>query len=651
MAYTQDERFIGIETPLGKDVLLLSSFSGQEGISRMFKFELELLSETESISFKDVVGKSVTLRVNLADGSPRYFNGYISRFAQSAHEEEFTSYRAEMVPWLWFLTRNADCRIFQEKTIPEIIKQVFSDRGFSDFKDSLQGSYDKREYCVQYRESDFDFVSRLMEEYGIFYFFEHEHGKHTLVLGDKPTAHKDCPGQKSARYRKVAGGFKDDDVVTDWLLEQELRTGKYSLNDYNFETPSSSLLASEPTVVQIGDNSKYELYDYPGEYLKKPEGSGLAKIRMQEVEADHLVARGASDCRAFTSGFKFTLEEHYLKSLNQSYVLTEIQHSADVSGTYGGGQGSATQAYANTFKCIPYSVPYRPPRVTPRPTVRGPQTALVTGKSGEEIWTDKYGRVKVQFYWDRYGKKDENSSCWMRVSHPWAGKSFGAVQIPRMGEEVVVDFMEGDPDRPLITGRVYNAEQTVPYTLPANQTQSGLKTRSSKGGGSANFNELRFEDKKGSEDIYFHAEKDFHRFVENNDDLQVGNNQTIKIKNNRTEEVTDGNEKVTIAKGNRDVTISMGNEALLIKMGNQSTKLDMGNQSTKLSLGKSETEALQSIELKVGQSSVKLDQMGVTIKGMMINVEGQVSTQVKGLMTTVNADAILTVKGGVTMIG
>ena len=288
--------------------------------------------------------------------------------------------------------------------------------------------------------------------------------------------------------------------------------------------------------------------------------------------------------------------------------------------------------------------------MTPRPTVKGPQTALVTGKSGEEIWTDKYGRVKVQFYWDREGKKDDNSSCWIRVSHPWAGKSFGAVQIPRIGEEVVVDFLEGDPDCPLITGRVYNAEQTVPYTLPANQTQSGLKTRSSKNGGSANFNELRFEDKKGSEDIYFHAEKDFHRFVENNDDLQVGNNQTIKIKNDRTEEVTDGNEKVTIARGNRNVEISMGNEALLIKMGNQSTKLNMGNQSTKLDLGKSETEALQSIELKVGQSSVKLDQMGVTIKGMMIKIEGQIMVQVKGLMTQVNGDAMLTLKGGITMI-
>ena len=352
--YTQDNRLIAINTPLGKDVLLLASFSGQEGISRMFKFELELVSEQESISFQDIVGKNVTVQVELADESLRYFNGYISRFAQSAHEEELTSYHAEMVPWLWFLTRNVDCRIFQEMTIPDIITKVFQDRGFGDFKNSLQASYEKRDYCVQYRESDFDFVSRLMEEYGIFYFFEHENDKHTLVLGDKPAVHQDCPGQKSVRYSKVASEFRVEDIITDWREEQELRTGKYSLNDYNFETPSTSLLVSEPTVVKIGDNSKYEIYDYPGEYLNKSDGSELAKIRMQEREADHLVAKGASTCRAFTSGFKFTLEEHYLADRNQSYVLTEIQHSADVSGTYGVGTGSATQAYANNFTCIPY---------------------------------------------------------------------------------------------------------------------------------------------------------------------------------------------------------------------------------------------------------------------------------------------------------
>jgi type VI secretion system secreted protein VgrG len=279
--------------------------------------------------------------------------------------------------------------------------------------------------------------------------------------------------------------------------------------------------------------------------------------------------------------------------------------------------------------------------VTPEPTVQGPQTAIVVGPKGEEIFTDKFGRVKVQFHWDRIGKKDDNSSCWVRVAQPWAGKNWGAIFIPRIGQEVVVDFLEGDPDQPIIIGSVYNALQMPPYDLPANKTQSGLKTRSTKNSGSANFNELRFEDKRESEDIYFHAEKDFHRVVEHDDDLQVGNDQTIVIQNNRTENVKKGDETITIEKGNRETTIKVGNETLTISTG---------NQTTKISLGKSETEAMQSIELKVGPSSIKLDPTGVTIKGMKIMIEGQVQVDVKGVITNINGSAMVNIKGGITMI-
>jgi type VI secretion system secreted protein VgrG len=322
----------------------------------------------------------------------------------------------------------------------------------------------------------------------------------------------------------------------------------------------------------------------------------------------------------------------------KKYVVTSVRHEA-TDGTY--GPTAMTGGYNNNFTCVPATVTYRAPRLTPKPFVQGPQTAVVVGPAGEEIYTDKYGRVKVQFFWDRKGKKDENSSCWVRVAEVWAGKTWGMVFNPRIGQEVVVDFLEGDPDRPLITGRVYNADQMPPYTLPDNQTQSGVKTRSSKNGSTENFNELRFEDKKGSEDIFFHAEKDFHREVENDDDLKVLHDQTIEIKNNRTETVKEGNETIAIKQGNRDVTIEMGNESLKIKMGNQTTKLDLGASST---------EAMQSITLKVGQSSITLDQMGVTIKGMMISIQGQVQTEVKGVMTQVSGDAMLTVKGGITMI-
>jgi type VI secretion system secreted protein VgrG len=628
--YTQEGGLFKIDTPLGKDVLLLRGFKGTEGISRLFRFELDLLSEESSISFPDMVGKNVTISLKQPDGSYRYLNGIISRFAQSATEEQFTSYGAEMVPWLWFLTRSADCRIFQNKSIPDIITQVFNDLGLNDYTNSLQGSYDPREYCVQYRESDFHFVSRLMEEYGIFYFFKHENGKHTLVLADDSTAHSACPGQSSVRYVTVSGGPQKD-VITGWQIEQELRTGKYSLEDYNFQTPSADLTASEPTVYDVGGNSKFEIYDYPGEYLTKGAGQSLAKVRMQEEEAEHLVAHGTSHCRMFVSGYKFSLEEHPRKDMNTDYVLTEIQHTA-MTNAYPSSGSPEGESYSNTFTCIPFSVPFRPLRVTPRPTVKGLQPAVVVGPSGEEIYTDKYGRVRVQFFWDRLGKKNENSTCWVRVSQVWAGKNWGAMFLPRIGQEVLVDFLESDPDQPIITGRVYNAEQMPPGTLPDNQNISGLRSRSTKGGGEHDANVLTFDDTKGSEVFYMRAQKDMAVRVENNDDLKVFNDQTIAIHNNRTEVVEQGNEKVTIQQGNRDVTVSMGNDSLEISMGSQTT------------------EAMQSIELKVGQSSVRLDQMGVTIKGMMIQIEGQVQTQVKALTTQVNGDAMLTLKGGITMI-
>jgi type VI secretion system secreted protein VgrG len=613
--YTQEGGLFKIDTPLGSDVLLLRGFRGTEGISRLFRFELDLLSEKPSIPFSDIVGKSVTISLKQADKSYRCLNGYISRFGQSGKEELFTAYHAEMVPWLWFLTRNANCKIFQDKTIPDIIKEVFTDLGFNDFSDMLQNTYPTREYCVQYRETDFNFVSRLMEMYGIFYFFEHKQGKHTLVLADSPIAHSPCPGKSSISYSMVSGGAQED-VITAWQIEEELRTGKYTLTDYNFQTPTTSLMVSEPTVYAVGGNSKYEHFDYPGEYLTRGAGQPLANIRMQEEEAVHLVAHGAGNARNLVTGYKFTLKDHYRSDMNDDYVLTEIQHVAytDAYGTTAYAQG---EAYSNSFTCIPASVPFRPLRVTPCPTVMGLQSAVVVGPKGEEIYTDKYGRVKVQFFWDRLGKKNENSSCWIRVSQLFAGKNWGAIFLPRIGQEVIVDFLEGDPDQPLITGRVYNAEQVPPGALPDNMNISGWRTHSTKGGGDHDANVVSFDDTNGSEVLYMRAQKDMAVRVENDDDLKVFNDQTITIHNNRTEVVEQGNEKVTIQQGDRDVTVSMGDDSLTISMGSQTT------------------EALQSITLKVGQSSVVLDQKGVTIKGLMIDVE---------------ADATLTLKGGLTMI-
>jgi type VI secretion system secreted protein VgrG len=670
---TQKNRILSVSTPLGQDVLLLGSFSGAEGMSRLFSYQLSMISDKQDIAAKDIVGKSVTWRVLVKDTEPRFFNGFVSRFVGSGLTmRDMRSYRAQVVPWLWFLTRTANCQIFQKKSAPDIIKAVFDGLGFSDYQLELKNTHPKRDYCVQYRETAFNFVSRLMEEEGIFYFFRHEDGKHTLVLADQKTSYKDLPANPmdpGARIESFDHQF-------------EYRPGKWTRTDYNFETPSTSLLTNTNTIVDLPNISKFEMFDYPGDYLVKGDGAAGTKLRMEEEEAGFDVATATSACATFTPGGKFSLIEPDVKSEEgKNYVVTYIEHTA-VDVDFQGGD--APSEYSNVFQCIPSSVTFRPGQHTRKPLIAGAQTAVVVGPSGEEIYTDKYGRVKVQFFWDRLGKKDENSSCWIRVAENWAGKNWGIVFNPRIGQEVIVEFLEGDPDRPIITGRVYNAEQMPPYELPANQTQSTIKTRSSKGGGTDNFNELRFEDKKSSEEIYFHAEKDFNRVVENNDTLKVGSSkaddgsQTIEIykdrtetvktgnekitieKGDRTEEVKTGNESITIGQGNRTITVSQGNDThkisqgnreVEISMGNDTLTIKMGNQTTQLSLGASSTEAMQSIELKVGQSSVKLDQMGVTIKGMMISIQGQIQTEVKGLMTTVSADAILQAKGALTMIG
>jgi type VI secretion system secreted protein VgrG len=536
-SYTQADRLIGIETPLGKDKLLLQGFSGHEGVSRLFEFNLDLLSADPDITFRDIVGRQVTFSVRLADGGQRSFNGFVSRFAQSGMDVRFTHYSMQVVPWLWFLTRNADCRIFQNTSIPDIIKKVFKNRGFSDFRVNLVAEYEPREYCVQYRETDFNFVSRLMEQYGIFYFFEHEQGKHTLVLGDSPSGYEECPGQRTAQYNQTTGDLDAEDVITSWVVEQEMRTGKCALNDYNFTTPATSLLATDNSVVEVGGNTRFEIYDYPGEYPTPSQGKSLAKIRMEEQESTHLVAAGSSVCRAFTPGYTFELAEHYRADANMKYLLSEVQHLASEGGSYSLDGGTIGETYSNRFKCVPASLPFRPARITPKPSVQGPQTALVVGKSGEEIWVDNYGRVTVQFYWDREGQKNENSSCWIRVSQPWAGKNWGAMWVPRIGQEVIVSFLEGDPDRPVITGRVYNADQTVPYSLPDKQTVSTLMSRSSKEGQSGNYNEIRFEDKKANEQIFINAERDMDCRVEVDSREFVGSNRSLQVGTNQLEQV------------------------------------------------------------------------------------------------------------------
>jgi type VI secretion system secreted protein VgrG len=719
-SYLQADRPLAVTTPLGKDALLLLAFTCHEGISQLFRLQLDLLAENKTdVAFDKLLGQKVTAALSLPKGKTRYFSGICQSVRQGGRDTVFTAYRLEVVPQLWLLTRRARSRIFQHQSIPDILKKVL--QGL-DVSYELQGTFQPRDFCVQYRESDFHFASRLMEEEGIWYYFKHSANGHQMVVANTPQSHPDLPEASKIIYESVEGGQRDEDRIRAWEKAQELRSGKYTLWDHCFELPHKHLEADkliQDSVsigqvthrLKVGGNDQMELYDWPGGYAQRFDGvdkgggdnaadvqkifddnKRTVGIRMQQEALPSLVIRGESNCRHFVSGYKFTLERHF-NANGGPYVFTSVSHSAQLTSNYRSGDWGGL-AYQNNFTCVPVALPFRPPRTTPKPTVNGSQTAVVVGPSGEEIFTDKYGRVKVQFHWDRDGKNDADSSCWLRVATLWAGKQWGMIHIPRIGQEVIVDFLEGDPDNPIIVGSVYNADQMPPYKLPDNKTQSGLKTRSTLKGDDGKANELRFEDKKDSECILFHAEKDFQREVENNDTLKVGydkkdkgdqkieifNNQsltvgggqgqaddgsqTITVFNNQKVNVGDpqassGSQTITVYKdrsatvqtGNDTLTVKQGNRAVEVSMGNDTLTIKMGNQTTKLDLGKSETEAMQSIELKVGQSSVKLDQTGVTIQGMLIKIEGQIQTQVKGVMTQINGSAMVQVQGGIIMIG
>jgi type VI secretion system secreted protein VgrG len=651
--YSQDNRLLILDTPLGKDVLLLQELTGEEGISRLFTYELNLLAhENDSVVFSDIVGQKISITLSRPDGTSRYISGHVSRFTQGATDDRmFTHYHAQVVPWLWFLTRQADCRIFQNMAVPDIISQVFNLFDFKDFRLSLKNTYPQLEYCVQYRETSFNFVSRLMEEFGIFYYFDHStEGKHTMVLADQSSTLPACPSSPIS-YDTQVGGIYDPEAITDWHVGQEVRTGKYTVTDYNFITPSTSLLANDPTVVQLSASQPLELFDYPGLHTTKDQGDTVAKTRMQEEEAGYMVVQAAGNCRAVMSGYSFALKNHYRGDQNTNYVVTEVRHYASAGRTYTTAGTEGGETYSNNLTCIPASVTYRPPRVTPKPFVQGPQPALVVGKAGEEIWVDKYGRVIVQFYWDRLGKQNENSSCWIRTSQPWAGGNWGAMWIPRIGQEVLVSFLEGDPDRPVITGRVYNANQMPPYTLPDYQTRSTFMSRSSKGGGASNYNELRFEDLKGKEQIFMNAEMDMdlrvekdsrefiganrhlivttnqqeqvqadkHLQVQGNQFEQVNGNMSLQVQGNQMESVT-GNKSLAVT-GNQSESVT-GNLSLAVTGQQQDTSMAYAmktDTTIHLNAGVSAViEAGVDLTLKVGSNFIDINPAGVFITGTMV---------------------------------
>jgi type VI secretion system secreted protein VgrG len=662
--YTQANRPLSVTTPLGEDVLLLIGLSGHEAISQLFSFQLDLMAEDPSkVKFDQLLGQPIIVTLRLADGKDRYFSGVCRWFSEGARGDTFSYYRMEIVPYFWFLTKRATSRIFQQMTVPDILEKVLDGL---DPTIEIQGDFHPRDFCVQYRESDFNFASRLMEEEGIFYFFKHTNEGHKLVLANTPDSHPkyEDEDQSTIIYEEVFGGNREENRILSWEKTQELRAGKYTLWDHCFEQPDKNLESQVDILeeVQAGTvahklklnvNQTFEIYDYPGAYAQRFDGvekgggdqsSDLSKIfkdnerttkiRMEQETWPGLVIRGSSNCRHFVSGYQFTLDRHF--DGDGDYVLTGITHSARLTGTdYRSGDEGEFE-YENHFTCIPFALPFVPPQVTIKPTVKGTQTAVVTGPTGEEIFTDKYGRVKVQFNWDRDRQYDAGSSCWIRVAQSWAGKKWGSMYIPRVGMEVVVDFLEGDPDQPIIVGCVYNATMMPSYDQPDEKTKSGIKTMSSKGGDG--FNEIRFEDKKGEEQVFFHGEKDQDIRIKNDRREWIGRDRHLVVMRDKREQIEYDEENLIkrdqIEEIDRDHHLKIkGNEKIAID-GKRSLTVK-GDVNEKFSQSHNEEagmsihikagmtlilEAGMQISLKVGGNFVDLSPAGVAINGVMVMI-------------------------------
>jgi type VI secretion system secreted protein VgrG len=621
MALIQSTRIATLNTPLGGDTLVFHSLSISEELGRLFSLEITAASERGDLKADDLLGKCVSVELKCPRGGVRYFHGFVSRFSRVPRPgTRYFSYHLAAVPWLWFLTRQSDCRIFQNKKLEDILRDVFGRRGFSDFKFQLSGNYTPWEYCVQYRETDFNFVSRLMEQEGVYYYFEHEKDKHTAVFADSPAAHQPFPKYEKLTFSALTTIHEhDQEHVYDWVAEGRHHSGKHQYTDYHFPTPNADLKTPESNPGRFA-HSDFEIFDYPGEYDKRSDGEQWSRVRMEELRADRETFQGGGDVTGLATGRKFTLSEGpHPADVGQYLVIAssiDLQSNVYESGT----TGEMGESYHCTFTVIKATDQFRPARLTPKPVIQGLQTAVVTGPKGEEIYTDKYGRIKVQFFWDREGKHDENTTCFMRVATSWAGQGWGAIGLPRIGQEVVVAFLEGDPDQPLVVGSVYNGNQMPPYKLPDEKTKSTLKSRSTLHGSTANWNEIRFEDKKGSEQIFVNAEKDMDLRVENDSREFIGKDRHLIVKANQTELVESN--KHAHVKGDHVEKID-GNMSLSVG-SNRNEKIGIvdtieAGQEVHLKAGmKVIVEAGVQISLVVGGNFVDISPAGVTIMGTMV---------------------------------
>ncbi len=569
------ERIVDVVTPLGS-ALWFRQMKGTEALSSLFEFELTLHSKQSGLSAKAMLGKDVTLKI-ATEGAKgqRYLNGICTRFGARGREGEHLVYTARLRPWLWLAGRRSDCKIFQFMKVPDIISEVLGKYGFASAV-KLKKTYREWDYCVQYQETDLNFVMRLMEHEGIYFYFEHSDGEHTLVLADDMSCHAPLPGKPSIKYFGVdAAGVAEEEHFNSWQVLEEVNSGEYISDDYDFENPRGDLKTKRKNAFGHMHDS-WERYMWPGGYVNVGDGENYSGVRLESLESEHERTQGQTTVRTMAPGYLFNLERCPRADQNREYLSVAVDYlfrdNARMTAV-GGGGGDADWNIQVTAQ--PTSLPYRPQRLTPTPLTNGPQTAVVVGPAGEEIYTDKYGRVKVQFFWDRYGKKDEHSSCWIRVSHPWAGDKWGFIHIPRIGQEVIVDFIGGDPDYPMITGCVYNADQMPPYALPDNKTASGIKSRSSKGGSATDFNEIRMEDNKGKEQLYVHAQRNLDTVVEASESRVVGVDRSARIGQHDSRFVVKNDKQVIgvnqalQVQSNQDVAVG-GNQ-------NVSVKGDQGN--------------------------------------------------------------------------
>jgi type VI secretion system secreted protein VgrG len=689
----QDKFPVQVMSPSAAGPLLFERMSCTERLGEPFRFDLSVVGDRPDVSADVLLGQPVTVSVKLPGKGARAFNGLVTRFVRTGEQttgmtqtpRQLYRYQLRLQPWLWFLSRTADCRIFQNKSVKEIFEAVVRGHGFSDYRLSLTGTYEPLDYCVQYRETDLNFLSRLMEAAGIFYYFEHQDGKHTMVLADDGSAFKAAAGYEKMPFIQAQSGRTTADTIDRWSVEEAVQPGGYATTDFNFETPNLSLLKSASRS-RPHAHSGFEVFDYPAapELLQPAAVARVADLRLAEAQAAFERYHGNSfDCGGLRTGAKFKLTGHPQAAFNvPEYAIVGAEH-AIISNQYasGGGDHSITVA----IEAIDAKTRFRPARITPKPSIQGAQTAVVVGLAGDEIYTDKYGRVKVQFPWDRYGKQDENSSCWIRVAQVWAGKNWGAMHIPRIGQEVLVSFLEGDPDRPIITGRVYNAALMPPYDLPTNKTQSGIKSRSSLDGSTDNFNEIRFEDKKGSELLSVQAEKDFNSLVKNDETTEVKHDRTDKVGNNETVTIgkdqsttingqetrkvakdrttnIDGTEKLTVGKDQKinvgatfelvaadEITLITGQSSLVMK---KDGTIELKGMTITVEGSQSVTaKGNVGVTLQVSSTSVKLDPAQLKLAATMIGINGNAQTQVQGAIVQVSASGIAQISGAMIMIG